>query len=86
MSGKCPGSYPAAALRRGVQGRVVLRIRVAPDGTPTDVRVLSSSHSDLLDNAAADAVRNCHHFPIASQAGQRVAYDVDAPYTFIIQN
>lgn len=50
-------SYPAAAKKAGVQGRVVLQVDVNVEGVPTDIKVRASSGSALLDDAAIEGVR-----------------------------
>lgn len=52
-----PPDYPAAAVRAGRQGRVVLEVEVRADGTVGDCTVVASSGHLLLDHAAVDAVR-----------------------------
>jgi protein TonB len=47
--------YPADAMAAGVQGVVILELRIESDGTVGDVRVLRSI--PLLDQAAIDAAR-----------------------------
>jgi TonB family protein len=47
--------YPAAALQQNVQGAVVLRVRVSPDGTVEDVQ--TASGAPQLVDAATTAVK-----------------------------
>ncbi len=55
--GKCPQpDYPPAERERGVEGSVVLRVRIGADGEALAVEVDSSSGSAALDAAAAAAV------------------------------
>lgn len=49
--------YPVLARRMGLEGQVVLRVRVTADGQLRSVEVMSGSGHDLLDQAALDAVR-----------------------------
>jgi len=49
--------YPKAAQRLGMQGRVVLRVRVLASGQVGDVEVKQSSGKSLLDEAALAAVK-----------------------------
>ncbi|MES3026142.1 MAG: energy transducer TonB [Pseudomonadota bacterium] len=48
--------YPAAAQRRGLEGRVVLKVRVLASGQPASVEVDKSSGHTILDDAALKAV------------------------------
>lgn len=50
-------AYPALSLRRGEEGRVVLRVMVKTDGSAGDVGVRDSSGFPRLDAAAVAAVR-----------------------------
>lgn len=81
----CAPRYPAAALRSGQQGRVVLRVDVAADGAATAVAILSSSGFARLDTAAADALRACRFKP-ATAAGHPVAGVAEVPYRFALEN
>jgi protein TonB len=49
--------YPAQALRLGLEGKVVLRVRVLANGTPGSVEVKQSSGKRILDDAAIAAVK-----------------------------
>jgi protein TonB len=47
-------TYPEAARRKGAQGVVRLRLRVAADGRLLAAKLASSSGSSLLDHAALE--------------------------------
>ena len=49
-------NYPAEASRNRIYGNLRLLVAINPDGTINDVRVLSSSGFDVLDNAAIEIV------------------------------
>jgi protein TonB len=49
-------NYPAVAQRRGLEGTVVLRVKVLASGLPDDVQVSKSSGHVVLDEAAIKAV------------------------------
>lgn len=55
--------YPPSARRRGLAGTVELEIMMRPDGRVDDVKVITSSSHDLLDEAAVDAVRRLPAIP-----------------------
>jgi len=74
-------AYPRAALRRRESGNVLLRVRVGPDGVPTDVSLIDSSGSRHLDRAATDAVRKWRFRP-ATRDGRPVSGEVRAPVSF----
>ena len=49
--------YPPAALRAGIEGSLALEVLVGPDGRVRDARVLRTSGSSILDQAAVDEAR-----------------------------
>lgn len=55
--------YPRQALRRGIEGTVLVRVDVGPDGVPTSVGLVRSSRSRELDRAALEAVRRWRFDP-----------------------
>ncbi|MCF9019968.1 TonB family protein, partial [Pseudomonas syringae] len=61
--GNPPPEYPGLALRRSWEGRVVLRIKVLPNGRAGTVEVTKSSGKPVLDEAAVEAVRNWKFIP-----------------------
>jgi protein TonB len=71
-----------AARRMGIEGTVVLRVVVAPDGSPTSVVVLQSSGSDILDASALETVRTRWRFVPARRNGMPVEDSVQVPIRF----
>nr|WP_164989796.1 energy transducer TonB [Pseudomonas syringae] len=61
--GNPPPEYPGLALRRSWEGRVILRIKVLPNGRAGAVEVTKSSGKPVLDEAAVEAVRNWKFIP-----------------------
>ena len=56
--GKSPAlTYPSLARRRGIEGRVVLKVLVSKEGHPLKVVLEHSSGSSILDRAAMKAVK-----------------------------
>jgi protein TonB len=76
-----PPTYPAAALRRGESGTVVVRVEVDASGTPGDVSLVQRSGSRDLDRAAMDAIRDWHFRP-AQRDGHPVPGSIDIPFDF----
>jgi protein TonB len=74
--------YPMAARRLGIEGTVVLRVVVAPDGTPKSVVVLESSGHDVLDASALETVRTRWRFVPARRNGIPVEDSVQVPIRF----
>ena len=71
MESNRPPAYPEGLRRRGVTGRVVLRVEVSAQGSPLTVSVLQSSGFCGLDQAAISAVQRWQ-FIAASQGGRPV--------------
>lgn len=54
--------YPQAAIERGIQGRVILKFVVEPDGRTSGIVVEKSLHA-LCDSAAVQALRKVTFLP-----------------------
>ncbi|EQM83227.1 energry transducer TonB [Stenotrophomonas maltophilia MF89] len=79
-----PPSYPAAALRAGETGTVVVRVDVDATGYPNNATVIQRSGSRDLDRAATDAVRRWRFTPAQSN-GQAVPGSIEVPFDFKTQ-
>jgi TonB family protein len=55
--------YPELALRYGLQGRLSLEFTIATDGQLTQLRLIRSSGSQLLDEEAIRAIKAAAPFP-----------------------
>jgi len=73
--------YPALAMRRQWEGKVVLLVRVLADGSVAAVSVATSSGHEVLDEAALEAVRAWHFVP-ARQGGRAVESWANVPINF----
>lgn len=73
--------YPAAALRSGIGGIVLVRANVDANGVPSDIDIVKRSGNRDLDRAAVSAVRQWRFEP-AQANGQRVASTVQVPVEF----
>jgi len=76
-----PPDYPLEALRRGLEGTVLLRVHVAADGRVAKVEVLDSSGHPILDAAAVRAVSSWQFAP-ATRGGRPVPAVVRQPVRF----
>ena len=76
-----PPRYPPEALRARQHGTVLLRVKVAADGSVSDLSVKRTSGFPALDEAAIAAVRRWKFEP-ARVAGQPVAEEVEVPVRF----
>jgi len=72
--------YPAAAREAGVEGEVIVEVRVSETGHVDDLRLLRSVRADL-DSAAMAAVRGVAFHP-AMKDGKPVAVRVAIPIRF----
>lgn len=68
VSGRKRPAYPAVARDKGIEGSVTVEYTINTEGKVVGVKVVSSSGSSLLDQAAVDTVRNRKYKP-AVQAG-----------------
>ncbi|MEN5207519.1 energy transducer TonB [Stenotrophomonas terrae] len=76
-----PPDYPAELACTGVGGKSVLRVVVGPQGTPTDVSLVTSSGNSQLDDSAARRVREWKFNP-ATRNGQPVPTTIQVPVSF----
>lgn len=75
--------YPLQAKSRGITGKVVLEVLVSEDGKPLNVKIFSSSGSDLLDDSALETVSNWSFLP-AKRFGNNVLAKIYVPIEFKI--
>jgi TonB family protein len=77
-------TYPLAARRQGISGRVELEVLLEPSGHVGAVRVVSSSSHDVLDDAALAAVRGIAAEPLPEHLPRR-PLRVRLPLAFELQ-
>jgi periplasmic protein TonB len=77
--------YPAEARRLGIQGVVILEVRVNAQGTVESLRIAESSGFDSLDKSALDTVTQWRFEP-AYRGGQPVEAVVNVPVRFTIRS
>lgn len=77
-------AYPAISRRLGEEGKVVLRVRVAASGLPTEVTLHAGSGSPRLDQAALETVRRWKFIP-ARLGDEAVAASVLVPIVFSLK-
>jgi len=73
--------YPESALDRGLEGTVLLRVRVLADGQAESVEVQTSSGYRILDDSAARTVRKWKFMP-ATRGGLAVDGWANVPIVF----
>jgi TonB family protein len=86
-SGNRPPRYPPDALRRRIEGTVLLTVEVRPSGETGSVDVARSSGHRSLDDAAVEAVRRWRFRPATDAAGAVVQTSsvVTLPVEFVIR-
>lgn len=78
--------YPRMARRLELEGRVVVAFTVEADGRLAGVRVVESSGSELLDEAALEAVRQAAPFPPFPDGVERRQWDFTLPLSFSLDS
>lgn len=72
FAGNPPPPYPTEAIRRRIEGSVMLRLHITSSGHVSSVEIAESSGHPILDNSAVKAVRAWRGQP-ARQNGRPVA-------------
>lgn len=78
-------AYPNLSRRLREQGKVVLRVKVSPEGLPQQIEVRDSSGFPRLDQAARDSVQRWKFVP-AKQGGQAVTAWVLVPISYSLRS
>lgn len=78
-----PPVYPRAALRKRLQGTVMVEAQVGADGLPRHVRLQRTSGHPSLDDAALEAVRKWRFIP-ARRGDEVIEARVVVPVEFRI--
>lgn len=76
--------YPPASKRLGEQGKVIVRVLIAADGTAQDAEVRQSSGYERLDRAAVETVRKWRYVP-GKRAGVPEAMWFNVPINFVLE-
>ena len=76
--------YPPASRRLGEEGKVILRVRVSPEGNADEVELMTSSGSPRLDDSARRTVRRWQFIP-ARRGGTAVESWVLVPILFKLE-
>jgi len=56
-------NYPLLAKKRGIEGTATTEFTINSNGLPENIRIVRSSGSDILDNAAKNTVVRASPFP-----------------------
>lgn len=73
--------YPPLSRRLGEEGKVLLKVRVTPEGRPAAVDLEKSSNFDRLDEAARQAVARWRFIP-AKRGDEPIEASVIVPIVF----
>lgn len=76
-----PPAYPVSARRRGIEGTVLLDVRVGPGGEAREVKLARGAGETALDEAAYEAVRGWRFVP-ARRGAEAVEAWVRIPVVF----
>jgi protein TonB len=71
--------YPDAAVREGVQGTLIARLTVSPEGRVSDCSVIKSSGSSVLDGFACRILRRAKFSPAIDSNGHAVSDTFTTP-------
>ncbi len=80
-----PPKYPPAAMRKGWEGTVLLKVLVTPTGQPSTIQLAKSSGRHVLDDAAIAAVKKWRFAP-AKRGDTPVEGWVSFPIEFNLDN
>jgi len=78
-------TYPRFARLQGYQGRVTLRVRVAPNGTVITVDIEQSSGYDILDQSALRQMKSVPFLPALDRKGKPIETEVIQSVNFTIK-
>ncbi|HKY18417.1 MAG TPA: energy transducer TonB [Rhizomicrobium sp.] len=78
--------YPPVAQRLGVEGKVILRLTVSPEGKVSSAQIVTSSGRADLDQAAQDWILAHWAYKPALENGEPVVSRTLAAVTFSLKN
>jgi periplasmic protein TonB len=78
-------AYPPASRELGEEGRVLLRVKISPQGKAVEIRLQRGSGHDRLDQAALRAVGAWRFVP-ARRGSEPIEAWVQVPITFTLRN
>ena len=73
--------YPPAAFMARIEGRVILKVHVMPDGKPAEIQLLQTSGSTQLDKSALDTLAKWELQP-ARKNGEAIDQWIEVPIHF----
>jgi protein TonB len=79
-------NYPPISVRLGEQGTTLIEVNIGTDGAITDCRVVTSSGSDRLDQAACDGVKARWRWQPPTLNGQPITAKTQIKYTWNLKD
>ena len=73
--------YPPAAFAARIEGRVIVKVHVMPDGKPAEIQLLQTSGSTQLDKSALDTLAKWELQP-ARKNGEPIDQWIEIPIHF----
>jgi len=55
--------YPLLARNKGIEGKVWVKFEILKDGKVKDIKIVKSSHHQILDKAAIESIKKANPFP-----------------------
>ena len=78
--------YPSDALASGIEGVVLLHVRIGAEGSVEEASIQTSSGVAALDQSALSTVRDSWRFQPATRHGSPVPYEGVVPIRFEIRS
>lgn len=78
--------YPAIAQKRGWQGKVIIGIRIEPDGYISQTQLINSSGYNTLDRAALKGAREVKSLPNAVALLHGRTFNIKLPVIYKLQD
>lgn len=55
--------YPLLARNKGIEGKVWIKFEILKNGNVKDIKIVKSSHHQILDKAAIESIKKANPFP-----------------------
>ena len=68
--------YPTKALRRGVEGKPLVKVWISRQGNVTKSELIKSSGNESIDKAALIAADKSKFYPIKIETTLKIEYDL----------
>ena len=68
--------YPPKALRRGAEGKPIVKIWINKDGKVTRTELHKKSGNESIDNAAINAANSSSFYPLSESTTYKIEYDL----------